>query len=99
MEQAEFLSHVGDCVRMLLARYPTALLARAGDGAIAAPVTLEEDCGIDEAYDQALILGAVAGKTGGESDHAHFLSEAEQAYRAVWRKQAKGKRLAMRGGW
>jgi hypothetical protein len=94
MEQSEFLGHLGDCVRALLARYPTALLARAGDGAISAPGTLEEDCGLDPLYDGALIAGCVAGKSGREEDRAAFLTEAEHAYRARWRQAARGKRVA-----
>lgn len=99
MEQVEFLGYLGDSVRMLLARYPTALLAAAGDGCIAAPATLEEECGLDPLYDEALICGAVAGKSGEAGDRSAFLTEAELAYRARWRAVAKGKRLAHEGRW
>ncbi|MBQ8350746.1 MAG: hypothetical protein IJY20_01720 [Clostridia bacterium] len=98
MEQSEFLGYLGDCVRTLLARYPTALLARAGDGEIGAPETLEDDCGLDPLYDGALIAGAIAGKTKEAADTSAFLTEAEHAYRACWRRAAKGKRMA-RGRW
>ena len=99
MEQSEFLGHLGDCVRMLLARYPTALLARTGDGAIGAPASLDESCGLDERYDEALIRGAVAGKSGEESARSIFLAEAECAFRAVWRERARGKRIAGERRW
>lgn len=98
MEQSEFLGYLGDCVRALLARYPTALLAREGDAEIGAPATLEQDCGLDPLYDGALIAGAVAGKTGEATDKSAFLSEAELAYRARWRQAARGKRFS-RGRW
>ena len=89
MEQVEFLGYLGDSVR--------ALLACAGDGSIAAPETVDEECGLDPLYDGALIAGAVAGKSGKSEDEARFLREAEEAFRAAWRRAARGKRLAVRG--
>lgn len=97
MAQDEFLGALGDCVRALLARYPTGLLAREGDGSIAAPATLEEECGLDPLYDSALLCGTIAGRTGKEEDRAAFLTEAEHAYRACWRRAARGRSLAHRG--
>lgn len=97
MEQGEFLGFLGDCVRALLARYPTALLAQEGDGSIAPPATLEEECGLHAVYDGALLAGVIAGKSGKEEDRAAFLTEAEHAYRARWRETARGKRVQPRG--
>ena len=98
MEQVEFLGYLGDCVRTLLARYPTGLLARAGDGSIQAPETVDEESGLDPLYDQALILGAVAGKSGKSEDADKFTREAELAFRTLWRRAARGKRLPL-GRW
>lgn len=98
MEVEEFFKHLGTCVRMLLVRYPTGLLAAPGDGAIAPPRTFEEACGIDPLYEGALIQGVIAGKTESEADRHAFLEEAELAYRTLWRRAAQGKRArAVRG--
>ncbi len=97
MEQGEFLGFLGDCVRALLARYPTALLAQEGDGSIEPPKTLEEQSGLHPLYEGALLAGVIAGKSGKEEDRTAFLTEAEHAYRARWRQAARGKRLRQRG--
>ena len=98
MEVHEFFTYLGTCVRMLLARYPTALLAAAGDGEIRIPRAFEEACGIDPLYEGALIQGVVAGKTQSQADQNAFLEEADLVYRALWRRAARGKRAcAVRG--
>ncbi len=98
MEAQDFFVHLGTCVRMLLARYPTALLAAPGDGEIMIPHAFGEACGIDPLYEGALIQGIVAGKSGEQADMDAFLREADLAYRALWRRAARGKRAcAVRG--
>ncbi|MBQ8859181.1 MAG: hypothetical protein IJ012_05265 [Clostridia bacterium] len=92
MEEREFLNYLGDCLRALLARYPTSLLAARGDGEIKIPTAMDEECGLDELYSGALLQGVVAGATGDASDRAAFLEEADYAYRNLWRRAAKGAR-------
>ena len=99
MEQADFLYYLGDCVRALLSRYPTAQLTDMGDGSIGAPASLEESCGLHPVYDSALVLGCLAAATGDASAYDAFLREAELAYRSRWRECAKGKRMAPQGRW
>ena len=99
IEQADFLGALGDCVRALLARYPTALLTAEGDGSIGAPGGLEESCGLHPLYDSALILGCLAAAGADGVTQNDFLREAELAYRSRWRECAKGKRIAPRGRW
>ncbi len=98
MEIHEFIGHLGDAVRALLARYPTSLLA-AGDGEIAAPRSLEEECGLHPLYSGALILGVLAGKRGEATARTAFLEEADAVYRALWRRAAVGCRHTAGGRW
>lgn len=97
IEETEFLLFLADTVRSLLALYPTAQLAQAGDGEIKPPETLEEDCGLDPLYDGALILGVLSRKTGSAADSAAFYAEADRAYRKLWREAAARRRAMMRG--
>ena len=97
IEEHEFLCALADTVRSLLALYPTALLAKAGDGEIKAPRSLDDEAGLDPLYDGALVLGVIARKTGGAGESAAFLSEADHAYRKLWRAAAARRRAAMRG--
>ena len=92
MEEREFLRYLGDCLRALLVRYPTALLASKGDGEIKIPIAMDEECGLDELYSGALLQGVVAGATGDPGDRAAFLEEADHTYRALWRRAARGAR-------
>ena len=92
MEEREFLNYLGDCLRALLARYPTALLAARGDGEIKIPAAMDEECGLDELYSGALLQGIVAGATGDAGDRAAFLKEADLVYRNLWRRAARGAR-------
>jgi hypothetical protein len=97
MEESEFLLLLADTVRSLLALYPTALLSKAGDCEVRVPETLDEECGLDPLYDGALILGVMARRTGGAAENAAFLSEADHAYRKLWRAAAARRRAKMRG--
>ena len=98
MEVQDFFTHLGTCVRMLLARYPTSLLAAAGDGEITIPRTFEDACAIDPLYEGVLIQGVIAGKTQSKADQNAFLEEADLVYRTLWRRAARGKRAcAIRG--
>ena len=92
MEEREFLNYLGDCLRALLARYPTALLAARGDGEIKIPAAMDEECGLDELYSGALLQGIVAGATGDAGDRTAFLEEADLVYRNLWRRAARGAR-------
>lgn len=87
--ESEFLLYLGDVVRSLLALYPTALLAKAGDSVIGPPTSLDESCGLDPLYDGALTAGVVACRTGDSGARATFLSEAEHAFRKLWRAAAR----------
>lgn len=92
MEEREFLNYLENCLRALLTRYPTALLAADGDGEIKIPTAMNEECGIDELYSGALLQGVVAGATGDAADRAAFFEEADHAYRSLWRRAARGAR-------
>lgn len=97
MEENEFLLFLADTVRSLLSLYPTALLSKAGDCEIRPPETLDEQCGLDPLYDGALVLGVIARKTGGVAESSAFHSEADHAYRKLWRAAAARRRARMRG--
>ncbi len=97
MEENEFLLFLADTVRSLLALYPTALLSKAGDAEVKVPETLDEDCGLDPLYDGTLVLGVIARKTGSADESAAFFSEADHAYRKLWREAASRRRARMRG--
>jgi hypothetical protein len=92
MSESDFLIYLGDVVRSLLALYPTALLCRAGDAIIGPPASLDEESGLDPLYDGALVAGVVACKTGDSGARATFLSEAEHAFRKLWRAAARRRR-------
>lgn len=96
MEEAAFLLLLGDTVRSLLALYPTPLLSRAGNAAIGAPTTLDEETGLHPLYDGALVAGVIARKTKDPADNAAFHSEAEGAFRSAWREAAARRRAFLK---
>ncbi len=98
METGEFFPCLSACVRRLLARYPTGLLAAPGDGSITAPRTLEEETGIDPLYAEALVNGVLYEASGQAAHDTRFREEADRAYLTLWRRAARGKRArAVRG--
>ena len=97
MGEGEFLLFLGDAVRSLLALYPHALLLGEGQSVLGAPASLDEGTGLDPLYDGALIAAVIGAKREDAGARANFLSEADAAFRQMWRRAAARRRESIRG--
>lgn len=85
-----FFVHCDLCARRYLRRYPKKLLLGAGE--YISPENINDALAVDESFYGA-VLYAIAGSYLGDAAYAARADgEAEDAYKALWRKSVRGKR-------
>ena len=85
-----FLLQADLAARRLCNRYPRKLVL--GDGVYVPPLSVEDAYAVGEAF-YAAVLYSVAGGCLGNADYQAIAdAEAEEAYKALWRASARGKR-------
>lgn len=86
-----FFTYCDMCARSIIAEYGERYAL--GEGEYVSPSALSDSFALDDAFYTAVLL-YVAGKASGDGDMiAKSESEAKSAYRGLWRKKAKGKRI------
>ncbi|MBQ8837604.1 MAG: hypothetical protein IJ002_08910 [Clostridia bacterium] len=86
-----FLTYCDICARSLISAYGEKAVL--GEGEYATPASLSDAFAVDDAFYNAVLLFA-AGKVGVDDGLLEkSKTEADAAYRALWRKAAKGKRI------
>lgn len=85
-----FLLAVDTAVRSWLAKYPSALLL---SGAYFTPQSLDDALPLAEGFYPALLDAVSAAETGDAAAAKSSETKAENAYLALWRTSARGKRI------
>lgn len=86
-----FLTYCDMCARSLLQRYGEKLCLGAGE--YMTPASLSDALALDDAFYNAVLLFAAGKATGDEKLLEKSRAEAEIAYKNLWRKSARGKRV------
>ncbi|MBE6680067.1 MAG: hypothetical protein E7598_06055 [Ruminococcaceae bacterium] len=86
----EFLSYVDTCVRTLLCRYQKKLLI--GISEYTSPESLNSSIALDGIFYTAVLYFVLGSASGNEKLLEKCDLEAENAYRTLWKKAARGKR-------
>lgn len=88
-----FLSALGSAVDFLTARYGDAVAAR-GREVRSALESLDDDCGVDVIFTDALLNYLLFVCTKDKERRTFAVVEADYAYRTLWRARAKELRVA-----
>lgn len=86
-----FLTYCDMCARSLLQEYGEKLCV--GEGEYMTPASLSDTFALDDAFYNAVLLFAAGKALGDEKLFENSRAEAENAYKNLWRKAARGKRV------
>lgn len=88
----EFLSYADLGIRALLCRYPKKLLLCRGE--YTSPEDLNSSIALDAAFYTSLLYFVIGSANGDGTTLEKSNSEAENAYKTLWKSAARGKRVA-----
>ncbi|MBQ6892644.1 MAG: hypothetical protein IJN48_00415 [Clostridia bacterium] len=86
-----FLTHCDMFARSAIAKYGNNFAV--GEGEYTSPDSLSDSFAIDDAFYNAALFYAAGRASGNDQLQKKSDNEAEIAYRSLWRKNAKGKRI------